>query len=359
MKVFNSIKIFKLQKFNKFLFLILIIAFELSFLPLQAQPFNSVYLSDFKSGDSIFVISNRQQSDSDFVGINLENVVRKDAHLDFLKVRFYQPDSILTQRLETDDFLRQISAIQSDWLLFVHGDSKTFEQAVMRGYDIQYFHNLPVIVFSWPAKDSDLNGVKNFKNSKNNIVHSKDHFNKLLNFMEVFRNTNRAFADSAKLSLFLHSLGNTFMEQFINEKMYEEFSGIIFDNVILNSAAVNQKGHKVWLEQINIQQQIFVTCNRSDVNLKGVRIFTKEGKQLGEKVKLPLAQNADYIQFTKAVGFRIPTGTTHTFFIGEVSNESKNIAEFYNDLFHGKQIDFSDSERFVLRKDGRGYDIIF
>lgn len=359
MKFSNSRNRFKFRRIKNFLFFIALIVFGLSFLPLQAQVLNSVYLSEFKSGDSIYVISNRQPTDSDKNGVYFENIVRTEVELDFLKVRFYQPDSIFTQRLNPDDFLKQISAFCTDWLLFVHGDSKTFNQAVMRGFDIQHLHNLPVLVFSWPTKDYNISGIKNFKNSKNNIGESKDHFNKLLNFMEVFRNNNRAFADSAKLNLLLHSLGNSFIEQFINEKMYDDFSLKIFDNVILNSAAVNQKNHKDWLEQLNIQQQIYVTCNKSDVNLKGVRLFTKAGKQLGEKVKTPLAQNANYIHFTKAVGFRLPTGTTHTFFIGEVTDESKNIAEFYNDLFHGKRIDFSESERFLLRKDGRGYEIIF
>ena len=87
--------------------------------------------------------------------------------------------------MKKEDFLRETSLIDNDWLLFVHGDSKTFEQAVMRGYDIQHLHNINVIVYSWPTKDPEYNGIKNFKNSKQNVILSMDHFETLLLILKI------------------------------------------------------------------------------------------------------------------------------------------------------------------------------
>jgi len=324
----------------------------------NAQELESVYLSKLKTGDNIYVITNRTAYDKDEC-LSYNNEVNAEGQLAFVKVTFYKPDSICSQLIEHDELFSRYYIEKSDWLLFVHGDSKTYEESVMRGFDIKHLHNIDVIVFSWPSKDPNLKGVKNFKNSKNNVIVSMNHFTELLSFMDSLKNDNVDSNINVKLSMFIHSLGNSFVENlFALNSAYNNFNNI-FDNVVLNSAAVNQKMHKNWVEKLNIQERVYITSNRSDFNLKGVRIFTKDGKQLGEKVKAPTADNACYINFSKAVGFRFPTGTTHTYFIGEISEKSKNIREFYYEILHGNQIDFSDTTKFSKRKDSIGYDIIF
>jgi len=86
-------------------------------------------------------------------------------------------------------------------------------------------------------------------------------------------------------------------------------------------------------------------------------LFTDEGEQLGEKAVLPLAKNATYLRFSDAVGFRLPIGTTHTYFIGEVADKSENIRWVYNQLMHGKAVDLSNKALFEKREDGLGYSV--
>lgn len=261
--------------------------------------------------------------------------------------------------MKQEDFIKETSLMQEDWLLFVHGDSKTFEQAVMRGFDIQYLYNIHVLVFLWPSKDPNYNGIKNFKNSKQNVVRSLDHFTTLLSYVLQFKNSNPSFSQNSKLSMFIHSLGNAYLESLV--KQYPAFDryDTLFDNIIINAAAVNQKAHQKWVEQLNFQKHIYITNNKQDFNLKGVRIFTKDGKQLGEVIDQPVAENANYVHFSKAVGFRIPTGTTHTYFIGEVADESDNIRNFYKEIFHGQQPNLLNDSKFVKREDGIGFNINF
>jgi esterase/lipase superfamily enzyme len=337
-----------------FIFLIPVLSINHS----QAQINESISFSDLNTGDTIYIITNRTM-ETNCENLSFNNDVNENTQLTFLKVTLNKSEKAISHLLNYDDFMVQVCYKTSDWLLFVHGDSKTYEQSVKRGFDIQKTHNINVIVFSWPSKVSDLTGLKNLNNSKHNVLKSMHHFNKLLSFMASFKKTNKAFNENAKLSMLLHSLGNLYLENLGKEHATERKSDNIFENIIINSAAVNQKMHNDWVEKINLQKRIYITNNKSDFNLKGKHIFSKDGNQLGEKAKNPMAKNANYVQFSKAVGFRFPTGTTHTFFIGNVPDKSKNIGDFYFDAFHGVQIDFSDQSQFIKAKKGVGYDIIF
>lgn len=323
----------------------------------QAQINDSISESDLNKSDTIYVITNRTIN-SNFKNLSFNNDVNENAQLTFLRVTLNKSNEIVNHLLNYDDFMGQVCNEKSDWLLFVHGDSKTYKQSVKRGLDIQNMHNINVLVFSWSSKSSNLHGLKNLNNSKGNVIKSMPHFNKVLVFMDSLKR-NIAFSKKAKSSLFLHSLGNLYLEKLLEQPASKRKFNDIFDNVIINSAAVNQKMHKDWVEKMNFQKRIYITNNKSDFNLKGLHIFSKDGNQLGEKAKDPIAKNANYIQFSKAVGFRFPTGTTHTYFIGRLPNKSENIRKFYFDAFHGNQIDFSDQSQFEKRKKGVGYDLVF
>lgn len=339
----------------KFITIIVVISWFTS-MPALAQKLESEYISKINSGESIYVVTN---SDKVINGSTpkFKNSVKDGAGLIYLKVTLIQPDSLKIETLDSLLFLNQISNIVRAGLLFVHGDSKTFEQSIMRGLDIQFLYNVRVVVFSWPSKDINLNGIKNFKNSKRNAFKSSVHFKELIGFMESFRAKNKYFPDK-RLSMLFHSLGNSLIMNIALCDTCKKFNSGIFDNIILNSAAINQFEHKLWVEKLDFQDRIYITSNRSDFNLKGVRIFTKDGKQLGEKIKGTLAENAEYMNFSKAVGFRTPTGTSHTFFIGEVPDLNKDIYNIYYQLFHGEKVDFSNPDVFKKRKDSFTYDII-
>jgi esterase/lipase superfamily enzyme len=322
------------------------------------QMIESAYGDRLEPGTSIYVITNREADPSRGNPFFL-NQVKSDPSLTFLHVTYRGNDSLEIVPMDSTGFLSGIMSKSSDWLLFVHGDSKTFGQAVMRGFDIQHLYAVNVIVFSWPSKAPDVNGIKNFKNSRQNVIKSSGHFTSVICLMRSFRTLNPAFQSGAKLSMFLHSLGNYYLEHIVERTTSVCGPPAVFDNLIVNAAAVNQEHHRDWVEQLSFQNRIYITANVSDFNLKGVRIFTKDGKQLGEKVKSPLAANASYIHFTKAVGLRFPTGITHTYFIGKVADTSDNIRLFYHDIMHGGAPDFEHSGMFEPHRKGWGYEIIY
>jgi hypothetical protein len=167
--------------------------------------------------------------------------------------------------------------------------------------------------------------------------------------MYCLRNSNTDFLRENKLSLFAHSLGNWYLENMENKNLLPDSPSFLFDNVIINASAVDQKNHKEWVEQLGFQKKVYITYNKHDFNLLGLRIFDRPGIKLGEKVRFPLANNAVYCNFSKSVGFRIHTETTHTYFIGKIMQRNNNIRQFYFNVLHGLKPDLADETRFIKR----------
>jgi hypothetical protein len=203
------------------------------------------------------------------------------------------------------------------------------------------------------------NGLKNFNNSKKNAASGVVQFKELLLMIQEFKRNQQWPEQPCHLSLFLHSLGNYYLERLVKDSLLADLDSNLFDNLIINAAAVNQEAHANWVDRLHIQKRIYITSNKKDFNLNGARIFSNSGKQLGERLKLPRSTGATYINFTKAIGLAIPTGNSHTYFIGKMTNESGNIKDFYTDLFHGSVANLSDSTRFIKRNDGLGYNILY
>lgn len=306
----------------------------------------------------VYVLSNRQTVIQGNETTTL-NKVNSNHQLDFIRASSNSKDSLHITRGDSTDFLSEISSLEGNWLVFVHGDAKTLEQSIIRGIKIKQLYNINVLVFSWPSSDPRLRGARNLKRSQSHVAQSKDHFIQLLKFVDVFKTSNPTIDQDYKISLLFHSLGNLYLEELVNNELHLELSDNLFDNIILNAAAVNQKNHKEWVEQLSIQRRIFINSNKHDFNLKGLRIFSPSGKQLGEKITPTLASNASYIHFDKSVGFRLKTGQTHTYFIGKIPDKSSNIKSYYHSLFHGEEPNLTNENKFSPRKDGMGYEAIF
>jgi hypothetical protein len=344
----------KLNAFKKSLLFGIINLFLISFL----FGIDNDNLTMKNSDSKLLVVTNRVLEKS-VQSLSFINEVEDKDVLRFFNACDTDLSNVRISEIDSSAFRSEILEKQGNWLFFVHGDAKTFDEAVLNACEIRNIYNVNIVLFAWPSKDKSINGYKNFSTSKKNVEKSIYHFNSLICLFKQLRNENAEFFQNNGLSLFLHSLGNLYIEKMVELKMMPESPSLIFDNIVINAAAVRQSKHKVWLEQIKCNNQIYVISNRHDFNLKGARIFTFSGKQLGEVLHKPLANNANYINFSKSVGFRFPTYLSHTFFIGKIPQESTNIRNFYNDLIHGKSPDLSDQSYFIERKDGLGYDIKF
>lgn len=263
--------------------------------------------------------------------------------------------------LKEVDFERYIIDNKSDfndWLLFVHGDGKTFIHAASRGLDIQNYHKVNVIVFAWPSREIGKFGGKQFIASLENSFNSQKHFIEIITKINAVKVNNPDYFSDNNFSAMFHSLGNRFLELFANNLSDSSFNKKIFNNIILNAAAVNEKNHKVWIEKINLQENIINNSNMFDRNLNGLRIISKYKFLLGERLSMPLSDSVTYFNFSNSVGGKWPPGRSHTFFVGEMTDKSQNIKQYYFDIFHGIMPDLSKNQYLEKRKDDFGYNVL-
>lgn len=245
-----------------------------------------------------------------------------------------------------------------DYLFFVHGLGRTYQGAIDNSYEIWKLYDINVIVFSWPSLDPDASVFKNFKIAMQNIEDGQSDFIEVISELNTFRKENFERFENQKLSLFCHSMANSYLELYGKLDDSIKLNEKIFDNLIINSAAVGAEGHNGWVEKMDIQSRIYINSNGGDLNLAGLNMFTRLGMQLGEAPLAPLADNANYINFTDAVGVKLPPGPSHSYYYSKITEESENIRNFYNTLFHGREIDFQNG-LFVRNDEYPGYSISF
>jgi len=270
-----------------------------------------------------------------------------------------QSDSLHCKALLNTSDILSGTAGNDHFVLMIHGAGKTMDESVKLAFEMQKMYNVHVLVYNWPAMVGRGYDTKNLKEMKEKMQQGAPQFRELLLFIQYLKNDLAAQGRNTDWSLFLHSMGNYFMEIAADQNLLVGLSPDLFDNLIFNSAAVDSKYHAVWMEKIHIQKRIYVNFNNKDFNLRGLKHLTRAKTQLGAKLKGRLVPGVNYVDFTEAVGFQKPLYTSHSYYIQLVPENSSNIRQYYQDLFNGQKVDLTDSMRFVPEKKRPVYQILF
>jgi len=135
-----------------------------------------------------------------------------------------------------------------------------------------------------------------------------------------------------KVSLLLHSMGNYLFQYVMASESNQSSRALLFENIILASADVNNSDHAEWVNRIPFRRNIYVTINEDDFALDAAR------KKFGDEQKARLghyrhslnAGSAKYIDFTNVSD----VGNAHTYFLDSPIN-NKSIREFFQAAFTG------------------------
>jgi hypothetical protein len=235
-----------------------------------------------------------------------------------------------------DDLFKGLKSIDdgNDILLFVHGHGKSLIQVLTRSNQIKERYDISLVVFDWPSLNS------NFNKSLTRVRRCGENFHNLLLHLKKYR--DEEMETEQHLSLLMHSLGNYFLTHLVVNGNNQYMEKKIFDNIIMNAAAVRSKEHGEVVSQISIQDRLFVVYNEKDRVLRGAHLLTS-GKMLGNLAMEPLASNATYVDFSSVVG------KEHTYFAGYHSFEYEMPAfkHFFHGAFHGKDVDLSNPSLFT------------
>ena len=294
------------------------------------------YKYQINKGTEVLAITNREYNINNGKYI-FQNLVDTISPLSFFHTKHIADNNIRLEKLTFKKLEKFISSKEGNWLLFVHGDFKTFELSVLRAMDISETYGINVMVFCWPSKDPKLSGTKNFKNSKSNVYKSKNDFLELLDLLNKLNGDNVLMSDS--ISAFFHSLGNLYLQSYAEGSNAREK---IFSNLIINSAAVEEEDHNIWVDKLNLQKRLYILFNEKDFTLNGLRIFTPAGKQLGERIRDTLSTKAIYLDFSESIGNEFPTWNSHSYYIGDIPSQNKIVMEIYWQLYNSKFIDLGN-----------------
>jgi len=319
----------------------------------------TIYLSEESvSENKIAVVTNRSILHVSNDSILFEPYLDLNGNTSYITASYATDEWTYSRNISLEGLLNQ-DFKHENWVIFIHGDGKDLKSAINRAKEIEELHQVNVLVYAWPSRNPELRAINNFKNSYINVEKATTHFSKFLSEIAHTRNVSTHSFSSGNLSMFLHSLGNYYLENLVKKGLHQSLKEPFIDNLIINAAAVDQKEHYKWVEQLHFQRRIYINSNGKDMNLIGLRIFSSKKMQLGEDPEPPLASNATYISFTDAVGGSLPPGPSHSYFFASVTDESMHIRKYYEQLFNGSEIDFNDPNIFNSNSEYLSYSIIF
>ncbi|HWY11299.1 MAG TPA: alpha/beta hydrolase [Bacteroidia bacterium] len=258
--------------------------------------------------------------------------------LHYFAIYFNHNNWICVPKQDLQDALRDVS--KRDIVVYTEGMGKTFPANIDRATRFTRLYNVVTIMFDWPTYRPYLSGGKNYKLARRQSKTVARSLSKLFSELDKYKASREG---TVKMSLLFHSLGNRIIKEAVTND-FIEVKDKLFDNIILNAPCVKMRGHKKWLEKLNIQKQIFVTRNNHDRTLELARLagFTK---QLGMHNRWRKADNAIYLNFSKVLE------KEHNYFLmNNVLRSHPNIKALYNDMFHAKPILFDDEKKFKQRK---------
>lgn len=253
-----------------------------------------------------------------------------------------------------------------DLLLFVHGFNNSFSDVVERCYSIMdSFDNLEVLAFTWPANGGGAKGVTDYLDDKRDALASVVAFDRVLaRTRELIERARRDFLDRLtaeaqekfpdsserqremigkrseqhcpfRVSLMLHSMGNYLFERTLKSSALRG-SQLVFDNILMVAADVNNPGHVEWVEKIQVRNRLYITINEDDYALAASRVKGGD-EQLARLGHYPYnldARQAVYVDFTNAPH----VGNSHAYFEGGTLKNDK-VKKFFDLALHGLRVE--------------------
>jgi hypothetical protein len=243
-------------------------------------------------------------------------------------------DSAFIMPLKNMDEAAGYLPANRDFLVYVDGHGKTFDQILERGFDLSGRFDINMVMFDWP---SDYLALRKTAYAAEDVTG---------NFVMAMRQLDLLHAryyKTSAVSAFFHSMGNNILKNATTIQLLKYMPENLFSNLILNAAAVRQKDHAKWVEKLHLQKRIYITINSNDRTLQGAKLL-RIAHQLGLGTKGSNAKNAHYVNFSS-----IAT-TEHNLFLGKSRAEksNQNIFGFYEQALHGKEVNFSNETAYQI-----------
>ncbi len=223
----------------------------------------------------------------------------------------------------------------TDALFFVHGFNTDFGDALESAYLIEQLYNLEVILFTWPSNGGGaIEGLSSYQDDKRDAALS---IGALDRCFEKLAGYFMKYADQAckrKFSLAMHSMGNFLFKRLLSSSIYQGET-LLFDNITMLAADVNNEGHAAWVDRVRFRNRLFITINEDDAALLASKALAgdEQKARLGHWPRNLTARNATYIDFTDAANIV----AHHNYFTDDSALQNSRIREVFQRAFSGKK----------------------
>ncbi len=239
------------------------------------------------------------------------------------------------------DAMQYLPKQNNDWVVYTEGMGKVFTANLDRGIRLSSFYNINVILLDYPSIHPSKASLGNYNFAKRNARSAYKDFAPVIDTLKILR--DKKLMGTGSLSFFFHSMGNNVIKQLVkNDKLKTTNNEVWVDNLILNAPCVNQRKHRKWVEPIAFAKRIYIHYNPADKTLYYAQLASFS-KQLGKKVKRPLAKNAIYINFNKVAG----EGHSNFLPFRYKTNGSSEAFQHYGQLFHGGTVTPGDLKQYA------------
>ncbi len=227
-------------------------------------------------------------------------------------------------------------------VFFVHGYNTNIRSAIETAHWVERLYNVEVILFTWPSRGGgegkrnigkDLIGTASYKRDKRIAQESIGALDRCLEMLSSYI-TESSLDCGQRFNLLCHSMGNYLLKNLLKSSIYQGET-LIFDNIILCAADVNNAGHVAFVDRIAHRRRVYITINENDFALAWSR------RKLGEAQKARLghfSRNLDsdtsiYLDVTDAQF----VDDSHGYFADKSAQKNPSIRSFFNDVLNGER----------------------
>lgn len=247
-------------------------------------------------------------------------------------------------------------------LFFVHGYNNDMTAVLETAQRLEHDYNVEVLAFSWPARGGGWRGKASYLSDKRDARASTGALERSLMKMHEYlslisestrialtEQAQQRYPDNAErrdgllaellqkhcpftINALFHSMGNYLYKQMLKSSI-NQGNGLVFDNVVLCQADVNNRDHAEWVDRIAHNRRVFITINENDhaLRLSRMKPGSAQRSRLGHYIKRLDSRVAHYINLTDAPWVQ----RSHSPF-ADAAEKNQAIKRFFLEAFHGE-----------------------
>ena len=213
-------------------------------------------------------------------------------------------------------------------VFYIHGFYKSFEESLNQARNISETYNVGVVAFSWPSNTGGF--VEAYYDKAKAIASSSIvALDRTLERFCSIRNQEPQSVRGLSINLLIHSLGNYMFEKFICDPIFSTETRV-FDNIVLNAADVDLKGHKRWTNKLKYARRVYATINEEDIILGWSQHINPE--RLGNTGKSLISKRLVY--FDLSDGKSVDGYHEH---FGDTAKANTVVKDFFSKVLRGKE----------------------